>query len=64
MNSTVSYSLRRRLVWLLTGAVAAIWLVSAWVVYQRAHHEADALLDSQLTQVAETLLAIVAVVYV
>jgi len=34
--------------------------VSAWVVYQRAHHEADALLDSQLTQVAETLLAIVA----
>ena len=60
MSGAASYSLRHRLVWLLTGAVAAIWLVSAWVVYQRAHHEADELLDSQLTQVAETLLAIVA----
>lgn len=54
------YSLRRRLVWLLTGSVAAIWLLSALVVYQRAHHEADELLDGQLTQVADTLLAIVA----
>jgi two-component system sensor histidine kinase QseC len=53
------YSLRRRLVWLLTGSVAAIWLLSALVVYQRAHHEADELLDAQLTQVADTLLAIV-----
>lgn len=55
-----SYSLRRRLVWLLTSAVAVIWLLAALVVYQRAHHEADALLDAQLTQVADTLLAIVA----
>lgn len=60
MNNTAPYSLRRRLVWLQAGAVAAIWLVSAWAVYQRVHHEADELLDSQLTQVAETLLAIVA----
>lgn len=60
MNDNTSYSLRRRLVWLLTTAVAAIWLLSALVVYQRAHHEADELLDSQLTQVGETLLAMVA----
>ena len=60
MNSIASYSLRRRLVWLLTSAVAAIWLLSVAVVYQRAHHEADELLDNQLTQIAETLLAIVA----
>ncbi len=60
MNPAASYSLRRRLVWLLTSAVAAIWLLSALVVYQRAHHEADELLDSQLTQVGDTLLAIVA----
>lgn len=60
MTAPASYSLRRRLVWLLTSAVAAIWLLSALLVYQRAHHEADELLDSQLTQVAETLLAIVA----
>ena len=60
MTAAPSYSLRRRLVWLLTSAVAAIWLLSVGVVYQRAHHEADELLDSQLTQVAETLLAIVA----
>lgn len=60
MSSAPAYSLRHRLVWLLTSAVAAIWLLSALVVYQRAHHEADALLDAQLTQVADTLLAIVA----
>lgn len=54
------YSLRRRLVWLLTGSLAAIWLLAALVVYQRAHHEADELLDAQLAQVADTLLAIVA----
>ena len=60
MTETAHYSLRRRLVWLLTSAVALIWLLSAVVVYQRAHHEADELLDSQLAQVADTLLAIVA----
>lgn len=60
MTPASSYSLRRRLVWLLTGSVAVIWLLSSLVVYQRAHHEADELLDSQLTQVADTLLAIVA----
>jgi two-component system sensor histidine kinase QseC len=60
MRKTAPYSLRRRLVWLLTSSVAAIWLLSVLVVYQRAHHEADELLDNQLTQVGETLLAIVA----
>lgn len=60
MSGRRAYSLRRRLVWLLTSAVAAIWLLSAYVVYQRAHHEADELLDDQLIQIAETLLAIVA----
>jgi two-component system sensor histidine kinase QseC len=60
MSGTPGYSLRNRLVWLLTSAVAAIWMLSALVVYQRAHDEADALFDAQLTQVADTLLAIVA----
>src|SRR5512142_100335 len=60
MSAPASYSLRRRLVWLLASAVAAIWLLSALVVYQRAHHEADELLDAQLAEVADTLLAIVA----
>jgi len=60
MTAPPSYSLRRRLVWLLTSSVAAIWLLTSLVVYQRAHHEADELLDNQLKQVAETLLAIVA----
>ncbi len=57
--STDAYSLRKRLVWLLTSLVALIWLFSALFVYQRAHHEADELLDSQLAQVGDTLLAIV-----
>lgn len=60
MKGPATYSLRRRLVWLLTGILAVIWLVSTLFVYQRAHHEADELLDSQLTEVADTLLAIVA----
>jgi two-component system, OmpR family, sensor histidine kinase QseC len=60
MSAVPSYSLRRRLVWLLTSTVAVIWLLSALVVYQRAHHEADVLLDAQLSQLADTLLAIVA----
>lgn len=53
------HSLRRQLSWLLSGALAIVWLLAAVFVYQRAHHEADELLDSQLTQVAETLLAFV-----
>jgi two-component system sensor histidine kinase QseC len=60
MSRPTPYSLRRRLVWLLTSTVALIWLLAAVLVYQRAHHEADELLDTQLTQVADTLLAIVA----
>ena len=60
MSLPAPYSLRRRLVWLLTCAVALVWLLSALVVYQRAHHEADELLDAQLAQVADTLLSIVA----
>jgi len=60
VTTAPSYSLRRRLVWLLTSTVAALWLLSTLVVYQRAHHEADELLDNQLTQVGDTLLAIAA----
>jgi two-component system sensor histidine kinase QseC len=57
---TRGYSLRRRLVALLTGTLAAIWLVSAFAAYQNAHRAADELLDAQLTQIADTLLTIVA----
>jgi two-component system sensor histidine kinase QseC len=60
MKHAAPYSLRSQLVWLVTVAVATIWLVSALVVYQRAHHEADEMLDAQLAQVADTLLTIVA----
>ena len=52
------YSLRRRLLWLLAGSLAAIWVAAAAVAYQRAHHEADELLDAQLVQLADTLLMI------
>lgn len=53
-----AYSLRRRLVWLVVLSILGVGLISALVVYQRAHHEADELLDTQLAQVAETLLTI------
>jgi two-component system sensor histidine kinase QseC len=57
MNGT-AYSLRRRLIWLVTLAILGVGLLSTVVVYLRAHHEADELLDTQLAQLAETLLAI------
>lgn len=60
MKGRARPSLRRQLMWLLTAAIMLVWLLSALVVYQRAHHEADELLDNQLTQIAETLLAFVA----
>ncbi|MEQ1661806.1 MAG: ATP-binding protein [Thiobacillus sp.] len=60
MKGPHSFSLRGRLVKLLTGVLAVVWLFAVLVVYQRTHHEADELLDSQLTQVAGTLLAIMA----
>lgn len=50
-------SLRRRLlVWLLAG-MSAGWLLIIGITYRDAHHEVDELLDAQLVQVAQTLLA-------
>jgi len=60
MKTSTPYSLRRRLVLLLIAMVAAIWLVSAIAAYRLAHRQADVLFDAQLTQVADTMLAIVA----
>lgn len=58
--SSTPYSLRRRLIWLVATAILAIGFLSTLVVYQRAHHEADELLNTQLAQLAETLLSIAA----
>lgn len=52
------YALRRRLSGLVAAAILSIGVLSVGVVYQRAHHEADELLDSQLVQVADTLLSL------
>lgn len=54
------YSLRRRLVLLITAVVGALWLLAAVAAFQLAHHEADELFDNQLRQTADTLLGIVA----
>ncbi len=53
-----AYSLRRRLIWLVVLSILGVGLVSMAAVYQRAHHEADELLDTQLAQLAETLLTL------
>jgi len=55
---TVWFSLRRRLVSLLLGGVAAVWLITALFSYVDAHHEVDELFDAQLAQAAQTLLAL------
>lgn len=56
--STVWFSLRRRLLGLLLGGVAAAWLVTMVFSYLDAHHEVDELFDAQLAQAGQTLLAI------
>ena len=56
--NTVWFSLRRRLLGLLLGGVAAAWLVTMVFSYLDAHHEVDELFDAQLAQAAQTLLAL------
>ena len=56
--STVWFSLRRRLLGLLLGGVAAAWLVTMVFSYIDAHHQVDKLFDAQLAQAAQTLLAL------
>ena len=56
--TTVWFSLRRRLLGLLLGGVAAAWLATMAFSYIDAHHEVDELFDAQLAQAAQTLLAL------
>lgn len=56
--TTTWFSLRRRLLSLLLGGVAAAWLVTMVFSYLDAHHEVDELFDAQLAQAGQTLLAI------
>ena len=58
--NTAWFSLRRRLLGLLLGGVAAAWLATMVFSYIDAHHEVDELFDAQLAQVAQTLLAVAA----
>jgi two-component system sensor histidine kinase QseC len=58
--TTVWFSLRRRLLGLLLGGLAAAWLVTMVFSYLDAHHEVDELFDAELAQVAQTLLALAA----
>ena len=57
-GTTVWFSLRRRLLGLLLGGVAAAWLVTMVFSYIDAHHEVDELFDAQLAQAGQTLLAL------
>jgi two-component system sensor histidine kinase QseC len=52
-----SFSLRRRLLGLLLGAVGTVWLLLALSSYFDAHHEIDEVFDAQLAQSAQLLLA-------
>lgn len=57
MTATRWFSLRRRLLLLLLGGVAACWMATLIWGYFDAHHEIDELFDAQLTQTAQALLA-------
>ncbi|MDE2600674.1 MAG: sensor histidine kinase N-terminal domain-containing protein [Rhodocyclaceae bacterium] len=56
--NTVWFSLRRRLLTLLLGGVSVAWLITMALSYLDAHHEVDELFDAQLSQAAQTLLAL------
>ena len=56
--TTAWFSLRRRLLGLLLGGVAAAWLATMVFSYVDAHHEVDELFDAQLAQAGQTLLAL------
>jgi two-component system sensor histidine kinase QseC len=58
MSGTAWFSLRRRLLGLLLGGVAAAWLATTVFSYVDSHHEVDELFDAQLAQAAQTLLAL------
>ena len=51
-------SIQSRLILLVLGALLVVELVTAWTGYQRAVHEADELLDSQLAQYAQIMLSL------
>lgn len=50
-------SMRRKLLTLLLGATAAVWLATAAFAFFDAHHEIDELFDAQLAQSARVILA-------
>ena len=56
--NTAWFSLKRRLLMLLLGGVAAAWLGTFVFSYFDAHHEVDELFDAQMAQAAQTLLAL------
>jgi two-component system sensor histidine kinase QseC len=54
-----SPSLRRRLMLAVYISVLLLWLLTGWLSYTRARHEAEELMDGHLAQAAHMLLAIV-----
>lgn len=57
MDNARPFSLRRRLLLLLLSAVALLWLVTAVTSFFDTRHEINELLDAQLAQSAQVLLA-------
>lgn len=56
--SGTSQSLRRRLMVAIYLSVLLLWLVTGWLSYTRAQHEAEELLDGHLAQTGHLLLAV------
>lgn len=54
-----TYSLRRRLLWLLISAATLLWLATLGAAFLRAHSVADDIFDAHLQQTARTLLSVV-----
>ena len=52
------YALRSRLIAILVAVVGVLWVGAAALSFRTAHHEADAVFDAQLVQMAEVLLAL------
>lgn len=57
-GASLARSLRWRLIATICGAMLLIWLVTGWLSYSRARHEAEELLDGSLALTGHLLLAI------
>jgi len=55
----MTFSIRKRLLFLLLSVISGIWTIITWQVYVNAQHEVEELFDANLAQSAQVLLGLI-----